>query len=464
MSKRPRSPSGEEPGSCHSGSPAAKVAAAGAGSAGAAEAPAWPRLPKSSWAARTNNPIRALVDSIKLPARSDMIALSLGDPTVFGNMRSTDVMYDALVQAIRDEKANGYGPSSGLPAARKAIAARESTPTSPLTDADVIVASGCSGALEIAIKGLLSEGDNLLVPCPGFALYQTIAEGIGASVQHYRLLPERDWEADIEHLDSLVNSRTRAILVNNPSNPCGCVYSRAHLLAILAVAERRRIPIIADEIYGNLCFTGETFFPIASLTTTVPVLAVGGIAKEFLVPGWRVGWLLIHDRNDVLATVREGLMVLTQVIIGANTLIQSILPAILTPAAGSHPARELEQWRAATIAQLESNANLTVERIRAIPFLRPVRPAGTLYVMVEMLPELFRGTGIQDDMDFVQKLLSEEAVFVLPGKCFGIPNFFRIVFSAPRAKLEAAYDRMAAFCARYAAVAAAGAAAAPAAK
>ena len=114
------------------------------------------------------------------------------------------------------------------------------------------------------------------------------------------LQPDRRWEIDLEHLEQQIDSNTVAIVVVNPSNPCGSVYSKQHLLDILAVAERHFLPIIGDEIYGGMVFKGQNFYSIASLSKNVPVLSCGGIGKKYLVPGWRVGWILIHDRNEVL--------------------------------------------------------------------------------------------------------------------------------------------------------------------
>ena len=221
-----------------------------------------------------------------------------------------------------------------------------------LAPQDVILASGCSGALEIAIKGLLSAGDNIILPRPGFSLYETLAKAYGVECRFYSLKPENSWEADCEEMSAQIDDRTKAILINNPSNPCGCVYSKEHLQSILAVAEKHQVPIIADEIYGNITFEGHQFHPVASLTTEVPVLSVGGIAKEFLVPGWRVGWILIHDRNGAFTEVRKGLMKLTQLIIGANTLVQSAMPAILTPE-GASQKEEVEQNTRSMVAHLE---------------------------------------------------------------------------------------------------------------
>ncbi len=221
-----------------------------------------------------------------------------------------------------------------------------------------------------------SHTPNCQIPRPGFSLYKTLAVGLGIEVREYDLIPESDWEADTEHMESLADENTRAVVVNNPSNPCGSVYSREHLRDILKVAERHRLPIIADEIYDHFVFRpGRRFVPIASLTETVPVLCCGGLTKRFLVPGWRLGWITIHDRNGILGRqVRSGLKALSQRIIGANTLVQGALPMILkeTP----------QHFFDATVAVVRSNAELAFERLRAVPGLRPVMPAGAMYMMV----------------------------------------------------------------------------------
>ena len=132
-------------------------------------------------------------------------------------------------------------------------------------------------------------------------------------------------------MEALVDDRTRAILVNNPSNPCGSVYSRSHLVALLAFASSRRVPIIADEIYAHMVFGDAEFVSLASLTRDVPLVLVGGIAKQYLVPGWRVGWLALVDRNEAWARARvpDAARSQAQVLIGANTLVQSAVPRLL---------------------------------------------------------------------------------------------------------------------------------------
>lgn len=226
---------------------------------------------------RTTNPIREVIEKITKQKRDPipgkpMIPLSLGDPTAFGNLAAPHVLDQAIIKALVCEKRqNGYGASAGSEAARTAIARRYSSRNCSYKADDVIIASGCSGALEIAINGMLNEGDNLLMPKPGFPLYEVLAKSQGAHVKAYDLIPERNWEADATQLESLIDERTKLIVINNPSNPCGSVYSEAHLRRLIGIAAAHKVPIIADEIYGEMTFEGHEFFPIADLADDVPV-------------------------------------------------------------------------------------------------------------------------------------------------------------------------------------------------
>lgn len=408
----------------------------------------WNVVP-SEFSMLTTNPIRKIVDNIKKPENSDksLIPLSLGDPTVFGNFKCPDVLVETIVHNVRSMKHNGYIHSAGTETAREAIAQAYGSPAAPLTKDDIVIASGCSGAIDIALTGLLNPGDNILLPKPGFPLYQVICDAHKINCKFYDLLPEKNWQADLAQLESLIDENTKAILVNNPSNPCGSVYSKEHLEQILAVADHHKLPIIADEIYGDMVFGDNMFFPMATLTKTVPVVSVGGLAKKFLIPGWRVGWLMVHDRNDVLKDVRTAYFKLSQLILGASSLVVSAIPDLLTPTPGSAEEASLEEFKINYYDTLERNSKFTLDTLSKIPGLKVVVPQGAMYVMVEVDTSVL--TGIKDDFDFTQKLLDEESVFVLPGQCFGMLNYFRIVFSAPHEVLNDAYTRIAQFCARY---------------
>lgn len=149
-------------------------------------------------------------------------------------------------------------------------------------------------------------------------------------IYFFCLQPNEQWKVDLDDLESQIDDDTAAIVVINPSNPCGSVYDRDHLCDILDIASRNKVPIIADEIYEHFVFSGNQFTSISSLSKDVPIFTCGGLTKRFLVPGWRMGWVIIHDRNNILAKeIRQGLSNLSMRILGPSTIIQRALPAIL---------------------------------------------------------------------------------------------------------------------------------------
>ncbi|CAG7728770.1 unnamed protein product, partial [Allacma fusca] len=254
------------------------------------------------------------------------IFFSKGDPTIYGNLKPHESIIDAVQKSLTSMIHNGYAPANGYLKAREAVAEYYSVPEAPLSAQDVILCSGCSHSLDLCIAALASRGQNILMPRPGFAIYRTLAQGYGIHTKNYNLLPDREWEIDLDHLESQIDRGTAAIVVNNPSNPCGSVYSREHLRKILDLAEKYSLPIIADEIYDFFVFKGEEFVPLATLSTNVPILACSGLTKRFLVPGWRMGWVLIHDRQNAFKNeIRGALQSLSQRIIGSNTLVQGAL-------------------------------------------------------------------------------------------------------------------------------------------
>ena len=145
---------------------------------------------------------------------------------------------------------------------------------------DIILTSGCSHALDLCLTVLAHPGCNMVVPRPGFPLYETLSPLLDIEIRYYDLLPQNNWGIDLQDLDNKIDANTAAIVYNNPSNPCGSVFSRSHILEVLKIAEKHFVPIIADEIYEDLVFEDNIFYPIASLTTEVPVLSCGGTTKK----------------------------------------------------------------------------------------------------------------------------------------------------------------------------------------
>jgi len=400
----------------------------------------WTEVRASAMAKNTFNPIRNILETMTLTPNPDkkMISLSIGDPTVFGNLTPPASLVQALKESVDSGKNNGYAPSTGFPEARQAVADHVGD---NLTLNDVILCSGCSCSLDLCISAMANPGDNILVPRPGFPLYTTLANGLGIKTKEYNLQPEKDWQVDLEHMESMVDDNTVAILINNPSNPCGSVFDEDHLKDILAIAEKYCLPIIADEIYEHFVFNGsdKLYTPLAKLSSNVPILSCGGLTKRYLVPGWRLGWITIHDRNDIFKTsgIRQGLQSLSQRIIGANTVVQGALPAILK----STP----KSFYNDTLDTIEANAKIAFEKLSQVPGLRPVMPSGAMYMMVGIDQSGF-SKQFNNDLDIVEAMVTQQSVFCLPGKCFNIPNFFRIVLTVPAELMIEACDRISEFC------------------
>lgn len=395
--------------------------------------------PASRFATNTTNPIRGFVEDAALVpnAEKSLISLSIGDPTVFGNLVPCEEILAPIETSLRSLKHHGYIPSTGTLAAKEAVAEYSSIHGLNINPQDVILTCGCSQALEMCVTALANSGQNVLIPRPGFSVYKTHAESLGIKVKFYNLLPERGWAVDLVHLESQIDSQTVAIVVNNPSNPCGSVYTKEHLKDILAVAARNYVPVIADEIYEHFVFEGQEYHPMGSLSEDVPILSCSGLTKRFLVPGWRTGWIIVHDRHDVFARgVKQGLQSLSQKIMGGNALIQGALPSILK----NTPQKFFDE----TVSAVQKNAETAFKSLSTIPGMRPIMPQGAMYLMVGI--EISKFPEYDSDAEFVKALFSEESVFCMPGRCFHFPNYFRIVLTVPQEMMLEAIDRIAAFC------------------
>ncbi|CAH0404910.1 unnamed protein product [Chilo suppressalis] len=400
---------------------------------------------KRSWDVRasvlarnTHNLIRSIVENLQVEPNPNkpLIALSVGDPTVFGNLNPPEQVLQAVRESIEWSSSRGYGSMVGHQEARQAVA-KYSAHQGPVTGDDVILCSGCSHAIELAVTVLADSGQNILVPRPGFMIYKTVAEGLGIEIKHYDLLPNQQWKVDLEDLENQIDDDTAAIVVINPSNPCGSVYTKEHLNEILEIASRNCVPIIADEIYEHFVFTGHEFTAMSSLSQDVPVLTCGGLTKRFLVPGWRMGWLIIHDRQNILRKeVRKGLFNLASKILGPSTLIQRALPTILE----STPQSFFDE----VVLFIENQAKLAYEELRQVPGLKPIMPQGAMYMMIEIKMSQF--PEFKSELQFVECMVSEQSVFCLPGECFCYPNYMRIVLTVPEDILREACQRIAVFC------------------
>jgi len=360
--------------------------------------------------------------------------LNIGDPIPFG-FKTPAHLVEAVVKAVRDGQ-NGYGPSPGIQTARDAVAADFTRRGVPMEADRVVLTSGTSEGIEIALNALANPGDEVLVPMPTYPLYTAVMAKIGAKTVYYRKDPARGWLPDPDEIRALITPRTRALVVIDPNNPTGAIYPDSIRRELIALADRHGFVLLADEVYADLSY-GDPAPPMASLDTNAPVISFGSLSKAYLAPGWRAGWMAV-GANPRLANVLAGIRKLADGRLCATVPMQYAITAALN-GDRSHQV----SFRAA----LRERADLTVSRMGAIPGMSCVPPLGAFYVM----PRVTLPKGRTDE-DYVLALLREAGVLCVHGSGFGMPpgdGFFRIVFLASPAELAGIYDTMAQFTADY---------------
>jgi alanine-synthesizing transaminase len=356
--------------------------------------------------------------------------LNIGDPITFG-FRTPPHMIEAVERAMRDGH-NGYAPSVGILPAREAVAAdcaQRGMPTSPDR---VVITSGTSEGIELALTALAQAGDDVLIPVPTYPLYTAVLAKIGARPVFYRTDPDRGWLPDVDHVRSLVTPATRALVVIDPNNPTGATYPASIRRALIEIADEHNFPLLADEVYADLAFDG-TVPAIASLNPDAPIISFSSLSKAYLAPGWRSGWLAA-GRTDRLDDVLAGIKKLADGRLCSTGPMEHGLVAALT-GDRSHQ----QTFRAA----LRERAEITHSRLNAIDGITSVMPSAAFYAM----PRVNLPPGVTD-ADYVLALLRATGVLCVYGSGFGtVPEdgFFRVVFLANPVELSAIYDSIAEF-------------------
>jgi len=257
----------------------------------------------------------------------------------------------------------------------------------------------------------------------------------------YRLDPDKNWEIDLADLESKIDASVKAILVNNPSNPCGSCWTREHMEAILALSDKHGVPLICDEVYHGLTYDEERpFISFGNLTTKTPLICVGSISKILCVPGWRLGWSIVYNHQGYFDKVINNLGLQSMILLHPCSLVQAALPRILAEVPESHFTGMKEK--------LKATSEVAFERFSKIPGMIPVKSSAAMYMMVCIDMNHFEG--IEDDVDFVKKFLAEQNAFCFPSKCFNAKNMFRVVLCVKVETINTFADRLEAFCASHA--------------
>lgn len=382
-------------------------------------------------AERTENITYAVRDIVLIAneaakAGKELLYLNIGDPNLFDFAPPKHIV-ESTHQAMLNNK-NGYSPSSGIKEAVDAIE-KEANRKGIDNVLDIFVTTGASEAIDICLTALVNQGENVLTPTPGYPLYTAIQSKLMTMENPYYLDESNNWQPDINDIKSKINDKTRAIVLINPNNPTGSLYSLPILQQIIDLALEHNLVVFADEIYDKLLFDGKKHISIASLNKDVSVITFGGLSKNYFVPGFRIGWGIISGRQQNLSKYIEAI----------NKILRARLSANHPEQYSIKPALEGDQSHLKeAMAKLTVRRDITVTMLNAILGISCVKPEGAFYAF----PQLHMD---QPDNQFVTGLIRETGVVVVPGSGFGqLPGtqHFRVVFLPNENILTKAYNNI----------------------
>ena len=398
------------------------------------------QIPVSSRAASIEYAIRdVVVPATELEQQGhEILKLNIGDPIAYPGLPTPPHMVDAYVEALQSGR-NGYSPSYGLPELRRAIAADEQRKGWNASTDDIYVCHGVTEALQLIFAAVLETGSKVLAPGPHYPPYMAYPQMYGASTVEYKLHADNGWKPDFDDIESKMDDDVRLLVLINPNNPCGSVCGAEDVDRMLAIA--RSFPnciLVADEIYDGLDFTGK-HVSVASRSKDVPVIALNGVSKVYYAPGWRIGYMAIHDPVGRMALVRDGLERLLRSRLCAST------PAQLGYLAGLTGEKS---WMQAYSERVQKQRNHCLKRIEEIDGLEVESPGGAFYMFVRLTDPQWAN----DDKQFVLQLLQEEHVLLVHGSGFSPElgrGHVRLVYLPSVEVLDEAFDRIGRFLERH---------------
>lgn len=362
-----------------------------------------------------------------------ILKLNIGNPAPFGLEAPHEILRDV---AMNLPEATGYSDSQGIFSARKAVLQYYQSKglLSAVDVRDVYLGNGVSELIVMTMQALMNDGDEVLVPMPDYPLWTAAANLAGGTAVHYRCNEEDNWHPDIEDIKSKITSKTKGIVIINPNNPTGALYSDEVLLQIVEVAKEHDLIIMADEIYDRILYDDMEHTPMSTLTDEVLVLSYNGLSKSHRIAGFRAGWMMVSGRKEHAADFIEGLDMLASMRLCSNVQGQY---AIQTAMGGYQSMKDLTSKKGRLYKQRE----LAVTRLNAIKGISCTMPQGAFYCFPKMDPEIYP---IKDDMQFMMDLLLEENVLMVQGTGFNWDknDHFRLVFLPNLHDLEDAMDRL----------------------
>ncbi|HHU52804.1 MAG TPA: pyridoxal phosphate-dependent aminotransferase [Clostridiaceae bacterium] len=369
----------------------------------------------------------------------EILKLNIGNPGPFG-FQAPQAVLDSVAEGLR--KAQGYSDSKGLYEDREAIANYHlKMGIEGVTAEDVYTGNGVSELIQICMQGLLDDGDEILIPAPDYPLWTAMATLAGGTVRHYICDEKSNWQPDIADMRAKINDKTKAIVVINPNNPTGVVYSEEILKQIVELAREHELIIFSDEIYDRLVMDDIKFTSIASLAPDLFCITLNGLSKSHLIAGFRIGWMCLSGPKIAVRSYIEGLNMLSSMRLCSNVPAQLAISAAL---AYEEETKMMISPGGRVYEQREAVCN-ALDRVEGLSY---VRPQAAFYVFPKLDIERF---GITSDERFVFDFLREQHVLLVRGGGFHWPepDHFRIVFLPETQVLEEAVGRLARFLKSY---------------
>ena len=347
-----------------------------------------------------------------------ILRLNTGNPAEFGFLAPDEVISDLIQHAVDSE---GYSDSKGIFSARKAIMQYCQLKGFPNLDInDIFTGNGVSELIVMAMQGLLDTGDEVLIPMPDYPLWTASVSLAGGTAVHYLCDEQAGWFPDIDDIRSKITSNTKAIVLINPNNPTGALYSKDLLLEIVQVARENNLIIFSDEIYDRLVMDGAVHVPIASLAPDLFVVTMNGLSKSHRIAGFRVGWMVLSGEKSHVKGYIEGLNMLASMRLCSNVLAQSV---VQTSLGGTQSVDKLLLPGGRVYEQRE----FIYKAINGIPGSSAVKPQAAFYIFPKIDREMYK---IDNDEQFVLDFLKQEKILLVHGRGFNWkePDHFRIVY------------------------------------
>jgi len=368
-----------------------------------------------------------------------ILKLNIGNPAPFGFEAPDDILKDVIRNL---PTAQGYCESKGIYPAR--VAVMQYFQQQGILDVsvdDIYIGNGVSELIVMAMQGLLNNGDEVLIPAPDYPLWTAAVALSGGEPVHYHCDDENQWFPNLEDMASKITPKTKAIVLINPNNPTGAVYSEEILLGIIELARQHNLIIFSDEIYDKILYDQAQHIPTARLANDVLIITMGGLSKNYRIAGFRAGWMVITGPKLHAEDYLEGLNILSSMRLCANVPVQH---AIQTALGGYQSINELIQGDGRLLKQ----RNLAHKMINAIDGLSCNLAMGALYFFVKVDQEKFN---IQDDEKMILDLLKQEKILLVHGRAFNIKekNYFRLVFLPHVDELKPALEKLANFFSTY---------------